>query len=114
MNYFKKEVFDVGEVGTNDKVTTFFELDELTEDKILYVWPGCGCSDAWYEDGKVYMTIDIAQAGDWKESKTPLNKYAFVRIDDGLPEFEADSQKRRKPNDKRELRRLQAFGVVVR
>lgn len=114
MSNFKKEAFDMGEVGVTDKVTTFFELDELKADDIQYIWPGCGCSDAWYEDGKVYMTIDISQAGDWKEARMPINKHAFVRLNDGEQEFIADPQKRRKTNEKRKLIRLHAFGVVVK
>jgi len=110
-------VFDFGEVGEKDIKSYAFEF-KGSEDQIEYLEKGCGCSSAFYKDGKIQGELDIAQANGnqpYNEGESAINpKYIFVYLNDGEPRFIADSLKQKQANPAKTFFKLSLIGKVVK
>lgn len=111
--YFKENIFKFGQVGPKDVINFEFEFDGDKKD-IEYIDKGCGCTDAYFEDGKIKGTLNLAQAASYSEGLNPVNKYVIVYMNDGEPHYVRDEMLRRKINQDKHTERLQIAGMVLK
>lgn len=108
---FKETIFSFGTVKENDTVEFEFEFQGNKED-IQYIDKGCGCTDAYFEDGKIKGTLDISKASRYNPGLNPVNKYIHVYLNDGRGQYKADEKLRRVIDNDKESIRLQVAGMV--
>lgn len=77
----------------------------------------CGCTSAYFKDGKIKGTLDIKKANgsnDYPNGETAVSKYIFVWLNDGQPRFIADELKQKQQNPLKSWFKLSLNGSVVK
>lgn len=89
-----------------------FEIAFKGQDSdIFFVFGGCHCTDAFYEDGKIKGTINIARSQYDRETGV-LTQYVMVYMNDGRDFYLQDSKKRRVSNPDKDWFRITLAGKV--
>lgn len=112
--YVKDSIYKFGEVTPFDIVEYEFEFLGDPDD-IGHVEKSCGCTSAYFKDGKIKGQLNIQQAQrNYEKGENPMNKYIFVYLNDGQPRFIADQLKQRQINPEKKFFKLQLAGTVVK
>lgn len=91
-----------------------FEFPYLGDPEFIdYVEPGCGCTDAWYEDGKIKGILEIERAGTYASGTNAINKTLTVMLDPTQRYLIPGEQKRKKVNQDKPWLRLSLAGTVI-
>lgn len=111
-NFFAEPIFKFSNAKKEDILN--FEFNFLKDtDLIDYIEPGCGCTKAWVEDGKVKGTLTIANVGGLNpKGETAINKVVTVMLDPGERYFVPGPRKERKINDKKRWLKLSLVGTA--
>lgn len=109
--YIDGRVFKFENAGHKDVVSFEFPF-KATEDVIDYIEPGCGCTKAWFEDGKICGTLTIANVGGLNpEGSTAINKVVTVMLDPGERYLIAGEKKVKRVNEKKRFIKLTLAGT---
>lgn len=114
--YFDNLVFNYGDVA-GDAVVEYEFPFKGEADQIEYVEKGCGCTSAYYEDGKVKGQLELAKTAPpngYGDGSTPVMKYVFVYLNDGERRWVADERKQKQMNPNKSFVRLTLTGNVVK
>lgn len=114
--YVDSEEYNFGEVSGNAIVKFEFPFKRGAEE-IEYIERNCGCSSAFYEDGKIKGELNISQANgsqEYGEGETPIEKFIFVWLNDGHRRYLGDDKKQRQMNPLKSWFRLAIRGKVVK
>lgn len=111
--YVSNTVFKFENAGKDDIVV--FEFDFLqSEDVIDYVEPGCGCTKAWVENGKIVGNLTISKVGGLNpKGTTSINKVVTIMLDPGQRYLIPGPKKEKTINDKKRWFRLTLAGTAV-
>lgn len=111
--YVSNTVFKFENAGKDDIVV--FEFDFLqSEDVIDYVEPGCGCTKAWVENGKIVGNLTISKVGGLNpKGTTSINKVVTIMLDPGQRYLIPGPKKEKTVNDKKRWFRLTLAGTAV-
>lgn len=111
--YVSNTVFKFENAGKDDIVV--FEFDFLqSEDVIDYVEPGCGCTKAWVENGKIVGNLTISKVGGLNpKGTTSINKVVTIMLDPGQRYLIPGPKKEKTINDKKRWFRLSIAGTHV-
>lgn len=93
LEYVSHSIYNFGEVSPTDVLE--FEI-EWYKDKsdIDYIVKGCGCTSAYFEDGKIKGTLDMQKAGNFSNPGiTPVQKVFTVWLNDGHSQFRAKNER---------------------
>lgn len=111
--YVENHIFKFSNAGKDDIVV--FEFDLLQhEDVIDYVEPGCGCTKAWVENGKIVGNLTISKVGGLNpKGETAINKVVTVMLDPGERFLIPGPKKEKTVNEKKRFFRLTLAGNCV-
>lgn len=105
-----------GEVKETDVLE--YEFDFLgSPSQIEYIEKGCGCTSAFFKDGKIKGTLDLKKANGsqaYPNGETAIEKFIFVWLNDGQPRFVADELKQKVQNPLKAYFKLSLNGSVVK
>lgn len=109
--YVENSVFKFSNAGPNDIVPFEFEFLKDT-DVIDYIEPGCGCTKAWVENGKIVGNLTISKVGGLNpKGETSINKVVTVMLDPGERYLIPGARKEKTVNDKKRWFRLTLAGT---
>jgi len=110
--YVSNSVFKFENAKKDDIVV--FEFDFLQhEDVIDYVEPGCGCTKAWVENGKIVGNLTISKVGGLNpKGTTSINKVVTIMLDPGQRYLIPGPKKEKTVNDKKRWFRLTLAGTA--
>jgi len=96
-SYLPEEIIHLGNDLEKDQQVPF-EIEWLGKDSdILWVFGGCHCTDAYYENGKIKGTINMSRAGYDRETGV-VSQHVHVYLNDGNEYYISDTKKRRVSN----------------
>lgn len=109
-----KDIINLGEAKKDDVFDYEFEF-KGTPEQIEYIEKSCGCTSAYFEDGKIKGKLDISktQTSDFPEGETVITKYIFVWLNDGQSRFIANERKERIGNPIKSYFKLTLTAKVV-
>jgi hypothetical protein len=105
--------FNFGTVGPEDTIDYEFDFKKSVAD-LEYIEKGCGCTSAYFMDGKIKGQLDIAKAGQYQDGDNTVSKYVFVWLNDGQPRFMADTVKQKVANPEKKWFKVQVHGTVTK
>lgn len=113
IKYVSNTVFKFENAKKEDIIV--FEFDFLqSEDVIDYVEPGCGCTKAWVENGKIVGNLTISKVGGLNpKGTTSINKVVTIMLDPGQRYLIPGPKKEKTVNDKKRWFRLSIAGTHV-
>lgn len=109
------DTYDFGEVSKDAVIEYSFPF-KGSDAQIEYVEKGCGCTSAYFENGKIKGELNLAQANGGREYEagdTAVQKSIVVWLNDGQSRFTANHRKERMMNNNKSFFRLNIAGKVV-
>jgi hypothetical protein len=108
---FQQNVFNFGTVSRTDVVKFEFPLKEgVNPDDLHYIAVGCGCTRAEFDPEKNAIVGELTISAAAVNFPTNLSKTINILLDPHIPEYTADSRKKKISNlDKRRIT-LQVVG----
>ena len=114
LDYIEDPIFKFENVGPTDIVDYEFPFKQSVQG-IEYIEKGCGCTSAYFMDGKIKGQLDLAKAhGNYEDGDTVISKFVFVWLNDGQPRFVADALKQKVPNPEKKWFKVQVTGTVTK
>jgi hypothetical protein len=108
---FQQNVFNFGTVSRTDVVLFEFPLKEgVNPDELHYISVGCGCTKAEFDPAKNAIVGELNIAAAASNFPTDLSKLLNVLLDPDVPEYTADSRKKKISNLNKRRVTLQITG----
>lgn len=105
--------YNFGDVKEDDVIKYEFEFLG-NPNQIQYIEKGCGCTSAYFEDGKIKGELDMAKAQSYESGENQVNKYVYVWLNDGQPRFMANNKKEKITNQNKAYFVLKLIGKVIK
>ena len=107
-----KTEFDFGQASPTDVIEFEFDYNDHP-DSIHYLEKSCGCTSAYFEDGKIKGVLDLNKTGNYSSGETNVVKWVTIYLNDGEDRFIADDKKRKIINPNKGTIKLSIRGRVV-
>lgn len=117
--YVPFEIYRFNNVSQDAEVEFEFPYLKPDHNFVHYVDNGCGCTRAWFEDGKVKGVLSVSKAGIPLDNGVPakgthpINKTITVMLDPSEHYLVAGPKKEKVINQKKPWFRLTIAGTVV-
>lgn len=112
LSYVDTDTWKFGTVSKDAELS--FEFDFKQDEKVIdYIDPGCGCTKAWFEDGKIKGTLSIPRAGNFVEGEHHVGKSVTVMLFPEIPYHIGGPKKEKKINENKPYLRLNIAGTVL-
>lgn len=110
-DFVDNDTFNFNEVSNTAQVEFEFPFKK-DKDVIHYIDNGCGCTKAWFEDGKIKGILSIDKAGQFQAGINPVNKIVTVMLDPQIQYITGGDKKEKIIDQNKRYFRLTLVGRV--